>query len=184
MKQTTRVWVRGTGWLVLGTMLTLPTLAGVKARRIMDTDVPVVHQHDVCVKLDVSGVDQKHFGEKAAPVEVYGDALRAAILRSHVFTGICDKNQQGLELTVVVFNATWGATPGGWHVMGNVPVQWRLADPVTRRVLYQAKPTSTAAGDHGVGGAARINAGLEAAMRASILEGIYEISKLDIAAAR
>jgi hypothetical protein len=168
--------------LLLGTALTLPAHASPKPKRIAEVDITVVHQHPMCVKLAITGVGQKKMFELKSPVEIYTKALRAVILRSRVFAGICTKDQSGLELSVVVFNGTY--VPGAWHVQGTVPVQWRLADPVTRRVLYQEKPNSTGVGDHGIGGAARINAGWEAAMRASIVQGLQDISRLDLSAGK
>lgn len=178
--------VRGRrGLLIAGLVISSAALADVDPKHIADVDIAVTNRHSQCVELALTSAAP--VGAKIFRVNVslkdYQRALTLAIERSGVFSGICASGQAGVELSIVVANASY--TPkDGMKIEGQLPTQWRLADPATRRVLYQQQMAHTAFNDRGIGGAPRIYASVDMAIRAGIVQGLEDISKLDLTAER
>lgn len=176
-------WTGGR-WPLLSVVLIMAACSGPSPKLIADTEINVVNRHPMCVTLAIRGSDERHIGELKDAAIIYEKALRRAIERSRVFSAICAQGQAGLELSVLVSNGAIDFAASGWRLHGIVTTRWRLANPATRRVFYQETPNSKGIADHGVGGNARQNAAYEAAMRSSIVQGLQDISRLDLSSGK
>jgi hypothetical protein len=174
------------GRLLVGGLVLLASCTSFDPRRVADAKIQVVNRHAQCVKIkSTTGVDQeRHFiGELAPPLDLYDKSLRLAVQRSQVFSGICKPGQAGLDLDVVMFEGPhW--TSEGSGISHTVPVNWRLTDPATRRVLYQERIDGKGTNNRGVAGMTQLSSSIEMAFQASIVQGLEHISKLDLSSGK
>lgn len=166
--------------LILAAMCCV-SCAFITPQRIAESDFKPLHKHPVCVTLKTTGgVEQGFIADLEVPVGSYDEAVRIAIRNSQVFSGICAAGQPGLALDIVVFKSRREFGRGQTRL---VPTNWRLADPASRRVLFQQQIVGRGYFKFYWGGQRMVIYSMEAAMRDSIVMGLQGISQLELAGA-
>jgi len=159
----------------------LPAYGGVSPSRITTDKLQITNRLAQCVEVKVAGgATQDGLFAFEASTKDYDTALRDMIVTSKVFSALCPKGQQGLQLDVTLFKRSQSQPNGLLEMTTVVPVNWRLANPASGQVLYQQRIDGTGT-KKTFSGSSRTVQSTELAMRDSIVRGLEAISRLSLA---